>query len=81
MALRYADDTIALDGVITVEEAEPLCQVLLAHPQAALDLSLCEHIHAAAVQVLLAARRGIVGPPKDPFLARFVLPALGRNGR
>jgi hypothetical protein len=60
MTLSIADDgTICLQGDSPVEEAEPLVALLLAHPSAALDLSACNHMHTAIVQVLLAARRPV----------------------
>ncbi len=79
MALRSADGRIVLSGVITVEEAEALCQLLLAHPAATIDLTDCLHLHAAVVQVLLAARRSVASPPKDAFLAGVVLSSLLRG--
>jgi hypothetical protein len=60
MTLSLADDgTICLEGDTPVEEAEPLLVLLLAHPSAALDLSACNHMHTAIVQVLLAAQRPV----------------------
>jgi len=41
-----------------------------------LDLSMCEGLHAAVVQAILAFRPTIVGVPDDPFLRDRLLPAL-----
>jgi hypothetical protein len=41
-----------------------------------LDLSMCEGLHAAVVQAILAFRPTIVGIPDDPFLRDRLLPAL-----
>jgi len=60
---------LALDGVVGVEDAEPLLQQLREMPLPAVDLSNCTHLHAAGLQVLLAVRPRLVAPPVDPFLA------------
>jgi hypothetical protein len=79
MSVRRIDDqTIALEGLCPAEDAEPLLQLLLAHPAAALDWRCCEGAHTAIVQVLIEANPALIGPPKDGFLANFVAPALGR---
>lgn len=76
MPLHFADERIYLSGVVSIEEAEMLCQVLAEHRDAVIDLSDCEHMHTAILQVLLAARPERIVPPGDRFLERFVLPAL-----
>lgn len=67
---------IRLSGACPADDAEPLLQHLLAHPEAEIDWRDCEAVHAAVIEVLLAARRRLIGPPKNQFLERFVAPAL-----
>ena len=76
MPARIDGDRLLLSGVVSIEEAESVRDLLACHPDAGLDLSACEHLHTAALQVLLAARRAVSSPPEDPFLAVFVLPEI-----
>jgi len=46
---------IVVMGVCPSEDAEVLLQRLLATPTATVDLSACEALHAAVIQVLLAS--------------------------
>ena len=69
--------TIRLCGVCSVQDAETLLQLLLAHPAAAIDWRGCESAHAAVIQVLLVAKRPLRGPPAGALLSRLVAPALG----
>ena len=75
MGVRYLTTHAVLEGVVAVEDAETLLQWLLGREEATVALERCEHLHAAALQVLLAVRPRMVGVPADPGLAR----ALGRN--
>ncbi|MBS7791709.1 hypothetical protein KTR66_17035 [Roseococcus sp. SDR] len=58
-----------LSGQVAIEEAEPLAEWLRATPDAALDLSACEGLHSAVLQVLLAGAPALLAPPPDPWLA------------
>lgn len=69
MSVRYLKKHAALGGVVTVEDAEGLMQWLRAQAKPAVHLGRCEHLHAAALQVLLALRPRVVAPPADPWLA------------
>ena len=76
MSVRLDGATVRLEGTCPVEDAEPLLALLQQHEGAAVDLASCGRIHAAVLQVLLAADRAVHGMPDDPFLARWVLPLL-----
>jgi hypothetical protein len=67
---------IRLRGVCRVEDAEPLTALLQGVSDSTLDLSMCEGLHAAVVQAILAFRPTIVGIPDDSFLRDRLLPAL-----
>ena len=68
MAIRYLKKHAALEGCVTVEEAETLAQWLRAQPRPAVHLGKCEHVHAAVLQVLLALRPRLVARPADTWL-------------
>lgn len=70
------DGAIALTGRCGADDAEPLLQLLLADPLAAVDWRGCEAAHTAIVQLLLAAERPVRGPPRDAFLTEWVEPLL-----
>jgi hypothetical protein len=75
MTARRDGDTIFLEGVCAVEDAE----ILLQHLQAGVDLidwCGCTHLHAACFQMLLVARLPMKGPPANPEIARWLEPIL-----
>ena len=77
MTIRVFDDgTIALEGACPVEDAELLQRQLLAHPAATVDWRSCIGAHTAVVQILLAARPRLVGPPASAFLRTHLEPLL-----
>jgi hypothetical protein len=69
---RGENGTIILEGDCTVEEAEPLLQMLQDAPHPMLDWTTCSHLHTAVLQVVLAARPALFGPCGDPWVARWV---------
>ncbi|MBX3602150.1 MAG: hypothetical protein KF863_16145 [Rubrivivax sp.] len=69
MGIRYLKRHAALEGVVGVEDAEALLQWLRAQPRPAVHLGRCAHVHAAALQVLLALRPRVLAAPPDPWLA------------
>lgn len=77
MTVRLAGDgTIQISGDCAVEEAETLLGLLLARPDAVVDWSGCHSAHGAVVQLLLALRPPVAGPPEDAFLRRWIAPLL-----
>jgi hypothetical protein len=74
-----AADRIALADDCPAEDAETLLQHLAAHPMAAIDWRACETAHSAVIQVLMAAKRPLQGPPAGAFLRDYVAPALARR--
>ena len=69
MAIRYLKKHAALEGSISVDDAESLTQWLLQQSAPAVHLGKCEHVHGAVLQVLLALRPRLVAPPANPLLA------------
>jgi hypothetical protein len=70
MAVRYLKKYAALEGHVTVEDAEALAQWLLQQAAPAVHLGKCEHLHGAVLQVLLALRPKVTAPPADVLLAQ-----------
>jgi hypothetical protein len=71
-----AHGSIVLEGVCPSEDADTLVQYLLSNPEAAVDWRACEAAHSAVIQVLMAARPRLVGPPAGQALRAWVEPNL-----
>jgi hypothetical protein len=69
---------VTLSGDCPADEAEVLLRLLLDDAEAVVDWRDCAFAHTAVVQVLIAARRTLRGPPKQNLLALMVEPALKR---
>jgi len=69
MTIRYLKKYAALEGHVSVEDAENLAQWLQKQTSPAVHLGKCEHVHGAVLQVLLALRPRIAAVPADPLLA------------
>jgi hypothetical protein len=67
---------IELTGICTSDEGEILLQHLLASPNNMVDWRGCEAAHTAVIQVLMAARPRLLGPPAAVLLERWVQPAV-----
>ncbi|HET9148783.1 MAG TPA: hypothetical protein VFN77_12080 [Acetobacteraceae bacterium] len=78
MTVELSRDTILLSGACPAGEAEALLRLLCADPGAAVDWRGCEEAHAAVIQVLLAARPRLLGPPGGAFLRERIAPLLDR---
>jgi hypothetical protein len=77
MTVRAADDgTIVLEGRCPVEDAETLVRLLLLNRSAAVDWRDCDLLHAAVIQILLAARPVMVGPPRGIPVRDWIAPIL-----
>lgn len=77
MTIRVsANGAIELVGICPSEEAETLLQHLLATPQATVDWRGCESAHTAVIQVLIAAKPQLIGPPAADSLEAWVQPLL-----
>ena len=79
MSVQLHGQVIALSGHCGSDDAERLVGHLLDQPNAIIDWTGCERAHTAVVQVVLAADRKVLGPPRSAFLAQWVEPLL-RNG-
>ena len=77
MTVALEDGRIRLSGRCGAEEAERLL-ALLAEGHDRVDITGCEHRHAALLQLLIAAGPAITGEPA-PFLARWLVPLIERK--
>ncbi len=75
MAIHYLETHAALEGLVSAEDAEALQHWLQAQAAPAVDLSACEDVHAAALQVLLALQPTLQAPPGNRWLAQALTTA------
>ncbi len=76
MKVSRDGEVIFLAGHCRVEDAETLVALLKPSEGVSLDISGCDSLHGAVVQVLLAFNAIVIGTPVDPFLRSVLLPAL-----
>lgn len=74
--LVSAQGLLVLQGSCASEDAEILLQHLVISPDATVDLRGCETAHTAVIQVLMAFKPKLQGPPDDNPFWRWVYPAL-----
>ncbi len=70
MGIRYLKKHAALEGHVSVDDAEALQHWLREQKTPAVHLGRCEQVHAAVLQVLLALRPKVVAPPAERWLAQ-----------
>ena len=81
MTVRLTPDGhIRLEGICPVDDAEPLLRLLSSQKEFSVDWRACEQAHSAVIQLLLAAKRPILGPPANDFLQVSVAPLLVASG-
>lgn len=77
MTVRLAaDGAIDLLGSCSSEDAETLQRLLLDHPGATVNWGACEQLHAAVLQILMAAGPALSGMPDAAFLRTHIAPLL-----
>jgi len=76
MGVHYdvIENVIEISESCTVEDAETLLQLVLEHDDALIEAHDCQHIHTAAMQVLLAAKPRFKSLPEEEFLRQFLAP-------
>jgi hypothetical protein len=79
MSVQFRDNTVTLDGTCSIAEAELLLQHLLAAADADVDWRTCEWAHTSVIQILLASKAVLIGPPRGAFLQNFIEPTLARK--
>lgn len=76
MTIEWKDGVLACAGTLTVEDAEQLLNEVMERPGLRADLAACEHVHAACLQVLMAAQAKVTAWPAGPALAAWLQAAL-----
>jgi hypothetical protein len=76
MAIHYKKNVAIFDDVVSVEEAEDLLQWIQKNHKGKVDLSGCVHLHAANLQVLMAAQIPVAAWPRDESLKIWLLAAM-----
>ncbi|TCT23022.1 hypothetical protein [Thiobaca trueperi] len=76
MTIEFKRNLAVLRDMVTVEEAEGLLEWLQKKPTAKVDLGACVHLHAANLQVLMAAKPVIQVWPADAALRLWLESAL-----
>jgi hypothetical protein len=76
MTIHLSATAIELEGACSSEDAEILLQHLLEAPKLQVDWRACESAHTAVIQVLMAAKPKLLGPPVGSALRDWVEPLL-----
>jgi hypothetical protein len=76
MTITYAGDSAVFEGTVSVEEAGTLLEWVQQHPAGSADLSGCTHLHAADLQVLMAAQLRVAAWPRDENLKTWLEAAV-----
>ncbi|NEX22127.1 hypothetical protein G3480_17750 [Thiorhodococcus mannitoliphagus] len=76
MTIEFKKNQIVFHEVVGVEDAEALLEWLQKKRTAKADLSACTHLHAANLQVLMAAKPAIQAWPADAPLRAWLEPIL-----
>ena len=72
MPIEYRKKMVLFTETVGVEEAENLLAFLQGKPQVKADLTACDHLHPANIQVLLAAGTKVHAWPKNLSLAAWL---------
>lgn len=68
---------VRLSGRCTAEDAEPLLKLLILGARQ-VDLTGCEYLHGAVVQLLMAGQPEVVGEPAG-FLRDWLIPLIRKQ--
>lgn len=76
MAMTYRRNVAHFSDTVGPEEAEGFLSWLHKHPKGRLNLAACNHLHAAQLQVLMAARIPVAAWPADESLTAWLKSVL-----
>jgi hypothetical protein len=79
MSIQYQKKIAIFQETIGVEEAEGLLEWLLKNPKGRVNLANCQHLHAANLQVLMAAKPAVAAWPRDISLRAWLESALKKS--
>lgn len=72
MAIIQKRNKITLTDIVKVDDAEELYNILLKLRKPKVDLSECEHIHAAILQLLLVANAELIGVEESSDISMWI---------
>jgi len=78
MPIEYSKNTARFTDIVSVEEAEGLLEWLQRQKKPQVDFSACTHLHAANLQVLMAARPTVAAWSEEADLSAWLKAALAR---
>jgi len=73
---RGDENTIVLEEICGVEDAEPLLQMLMELSLPRVDWRSCHSLHTAVFQVIMNLRPPLIGPCGDPWVETWLVPGL-----
>jgi hypothetical protein len=76
MTIQYQGIVATFGETASVEDAEALLEWVQRTPEGTADFSGCTHIHAADLQVLMAARLPVANWPRDASFKAWLMAAL-----
>lgn len=76
MTIDFKKKEVYLKDVITIQEVDGLLEWLLENPKTTINLADCTHIHLAALQTLVSAKRKVSTWPQDTKLKFWIQPLL-----
>lgn len=76
MPAELEGETVILRGHVSLEEATEMAEWIFSGAASSVDLAGANHLHGAALQVLLGTRPSIVNPPTDSFVGQLVASLL-----
>jgi hypothetical protein len=76
MAIEYRKKMVVFSDTVGVEDAEKLLAYLQGKPHVKADLTACDYLHPANIQVLLAAGIQIHEWPQNASLAAWLKTVL-----
>jgi hypothetical protein len=77
MTIEWKDGALLCAGTLAVDDAEPLLQLLAdGGPAPRADLTACDHVHSACLQVLMAGQVDVTAWPACDALAAWLRAAL-----
>lgn len=79
MPFDARENRLLASELVSVEDAERLLEWLLEHPDGQVDLSACTHLHAANLQVLMAAQPHIAAWPLATALSDWLHAAIDKE--
>ena len=77
MALVFDQGIVRFDGHCVVEDAMKLLEIFQTAPEAQVDLTACQTMHMALLQVLVAARPRVVASPANRTMADLIHRMIG----